>query len=404
MIEGESFYYRCIDCGREYRIEPDLMLCPECSRRQGSDKPLRGVLEVVIARPTGGDVYSLLPVEREYFPSIPVGNTPMWRPLRVRAKYGFEKLYLKDDTLNPTGSFKDRASYLVAAFAKKYGFKSITVASTGNAASSMAGVGAAAGIRVKIFIPSSAPRAKMVQSYQYGAEVTLVEGTYDEAFDESIRYTRVHGGLNRNTAYNPMTIEGKKTVSIEIFNQLGYAPDYIFVPVGDGVILSGVYKGFKDLMKSGFIGRMPVIYGVQAEGSSAICRALKAGDFGKPVVARTVADSISVEIPRGGYYALKALKEFNGRCITVSDDEILGAQRELASLSGLFAEPASAAAYAGFLKVTGNLGVVEREEGLFLRGKSGGGGIKASDTVVVLLTGSGLKDIDAAARGVGIKI
>ncbi len=389
-MEGESFYYRCIECGREYRIEPDLMLCPECSKKQEDDKPLKGILEVVIGKHAGGDMFSLLPVEREYFPSIPVGNTPLWEPLRVREKYGFKKLYFKDDTLNPTGSFKDRASYLVAAFAKKYGFKSITVASTGNAASSMAGVGAAAGIKVKIFIPSSAPKAKMVQSYQYGAEVTIVDGTYDEAFDESIRYTEKHGGLNRNTAYNPMTIEGKKTVSLEVFNQLGYAPDYIFVPVGDGVILSGVYKGFKDLMRSGFIGKMPTVYAVQAEGSSAICRALKLGDFEKPVKATTLADSISVEVPRGGYYALKALKEFNGRCITVTDDEILKAQHELASLSGLFAEPASAAAYAGFLKLTNKAGSNTT--------------ITPEDVVVVLLTGSGLKDIESAARGVGLKL
>jgi len=322
-------------------------------------------------------------VEKEFFPPIPVGNTPLWKPVKLREQTGFASLYLKDDTLNPTGSLKDRASFLVAAFARKYGVRDVVVASTGNAASSMAGIGAAAGLNVRIFIPASAPKAKMVQALQYGADVTLVDGTYDKAFDMSIEYTEKHGGLNRNTAFNPMTIEGKKTAALEVFAQLKKMPDYVFVPTGDGVILSGVYKGFKDIINAGLADKMPVIYAAQAEGSSALCRALKNGDFGKPVASSTVADSIAVEVPRGGYYALKALKEYGGRCVTVSDNEIIKAQSELAAVSGLFAEPSSSAAYAGFLKVKGDL--------------------PADSTVVLLITGSGLKDIDTAMKGVKIE-
>ena len=394
-----SWKYRCIECGSGYDISPDIMLCPECRKRYNPEKPLRGILEVVqtdtraqgvqvnqAETAVSGNVdildfiYSFLPVEKKYFPSIPVGNTPLWEPLNLRKKTGFANLYLKDDTLNPTGSLKDRASFLVAAFARKYGIKDVVVASTGNAASSMAGIGAAAGLNVRIFIPASAPKAKMVQALQYGADVTLVNGTYDRAFDMSVEYTETHGGLNRNTAFNPMTIEGKKTSALEIYAQLNGMPDYVFVPTGDGVILSGVYKGFKDIIAAGFACKMPVIYAAQAEGSSAVCRALSAGDFTKPVASQTVADSIAVDVPRGGYYALKALREFGGKCVAVSDNEIVEAQHELASVSGLFAEPSSSAAYAGFLKVKN---------------------IIPSDSIVVLLiTGSGLKDIDTAMMGV----
>jgi len=388
-----NFHYRCIDCGREYQIEPGIMLCPDCEKTRKPDEPLKGVLEVVAegkadgsitGRNTTGSiedfVFQFLPVEKEYFPSIPVGNTPLWQPELLRRKTDFEKLFLKDDTLNPTGSFKDRASYLVAAFARKHGIGEVTVASTGNAASSMAGVGAASGLKVRIFIPATAPKAKMVQALQYGAEVNLVDGSYDIAFDMSIDYTKKHGGLNRNTAYNPMTIEGKKTVSLELYAQLGDVPEYMFVPTGDGVILSGVFKGFKDLLSLGIIDKMPTVYSVQAEGSSAICRALSTGSFGKPLPSKTIADSIAVDVPRGGYYALRSLKEFGGRCITVSDDEILAAQHELASNAGLFAEPASSAAYAGFLKASRSL--------------------PRDSKVVLLITGSGLKDIEAAMKGV----
>lgn len=387
--------YRCIECGKSYEISPDIMLCPGCKKKYDPKKPLRGILEVVgktgelsagMNLPAGPDtvdfVHRFLPVEREYFPSIPVGNTPIWRPMRLRKKTGFENLYLKDDTLNPTGSLKDRASFLVSAFARKFHIQDVVVASTGNAASSMAGIGAAAGLNIRIFIPSSAPKAKMVQALQYGADVTLVDGTYDTAFDMSIEFTDRHGGLNRNTAFNPMTIEGKKTAALEIFAQLNRMPDYVFVPAGDGVILSGVYKGFKDIIGSGPAEEMPVIYAVQAEGSQAICRALRDGDFGEPERSSTIADSIAVEVPRGGYYALSSLKKYSGRCVTVSDDEILKAQHELASESGLFAEPSSSAAFAGFKKVKA--------------------GLSEESVVVLLITGSGLKDIDAAMKGIDI--
>jgi len=376
------YSYICSECDRSFDISSDLMVCPHCSEEQKPNQPLRGVLEVHIEGKVERDfdIFDLLPVEREYFPPIPVGGTPLWTPLNLRRITGFSELYIKDDSLNPTGSLKDRASYLVAAFARREGLTKVVVASTGNAASSMAGVGAAADLKIRIFIPASAPQAKRVQALQYGAEVVLVDGNYDRAYELSMEYTREHGGLNRNTAYNPLTIEGKKTAALEIYKQLGEAPDFVFVPTGDGVIIGGMYKGFKDLLNLGLIEKIPIMYAVQAEGSCAICRALETKVFSESYQSKTVADSIAVDVPRNGFYALTYLEAYNGRGVTVEDGEIIAAQRMLASTTGLFAEPAASAALAGFLKEKGN--------------------IPTSAKVVLLVTGNGLKDIDAAMQGV----
>ena len=358
------------------------MLCPECSSTHKSGQPLNGVLEVELSGTLeSNDPLDFLPVEGQYFPAIPVGNTPLWQPEKLQKIYGFPELYLKDDGVNPTGSLKDRASFLVAAFARKHGIREVVVASTGNAGSSMAGVGAAAGLKVKLFLPKTAPQAKMIQALQYGADLVLADKNYDQAFSLSLEYSNTRGGMNRNTAYNPMTIEGKKTVSIEIFKQLKKAPDHVFVSVGDGVIMSGVYKGFRDLLQLGRIDKIPVVHAVQASGSDAICRAMESGDFdgqaeSRVRAAKTVADSISVDTPSNGHLALKNLKAFGGHCFTVTDEEILCAQKELSSTCGLFSEPAAATAYAGFLKQKAAL--------------------DSNETCVVLLTGNGLKDINSA--------
>ena len=204
-----------------------------------------------------------------------------------------------------------------------------------------------------------------------------MDGNYDMAFDLSLAYSKKHKLLSRNTAYNPLTIEGKKSVSIELFRQFGDTPDYVFVPVGDGVIMSGVYKGFKDLLQFGLIEKMPTIVAVQAEGSAAIYNALRDGHFTE-CASQTVADSIAVDIPRCGYYALKNLQEFKGQSVMVSDNEILLAQKELSEKAGLFAEPAAAASYAGYKKTQKD--------------------IDQNAKIALLITGSGLKDIEAATK------
>ncbi|MBP7866621.1 MAG: threonine synthase [Acidobacteria bacterium] len=389
------FDLMCTDCNTVYDLAPDRTVCPACAAGQLPHRPLRGVLEVRLTpdgldsaegeitsplSPAEVDIGSFLPVGPAFYPPVPVGNTPLWAPARLREELGFPRLFIKDDGLNPTGSLKDRASWLVAAFARKHGIKEVTAASTGNAGSSMAGIGAAAGLNVTLFLPKTAPRAKMIQSLQYGARLVLVDGNYDRAYDLSLEFTRARGGLNRNTAYNPLTIEGKKTVALEIARQLGRAPEAVFVSVGDGVILAGVYKGFLDLVQMGFIPRVPRIYAVQAEGSDAVRRAFESGDFGEPRTASTVADSISVDVPRNGYLAVRRLRENDGRCVAVSDRAILEAQHFLASRTGLFSEPAGAAAFAGFLAVRKDL--------------------PRDAQIVVIATGNGLKDADSAAKSV----
>jgi threonine synthase len=398
------WFYKCPECGAEYGIEPGRYLCGACSAKQEADRPLAGVLECAWeGRFDGGPDDIPLPVAKEFLPPLPVGDTPLWEPARLRDETGFPRLFLKDDTCEPTGSFKDRASYLVAGFAKERGITEIALASTGNAASSMSGIGAAAGLKITVFLPRKAPVAKRVQVLQYGAELREVDGTYDVAFDQSLAYSGETGVLSRNTAYNPLTIEGKKTVSFEMVRDLArarehearraghlaelpkkdfVAPDHVFVPVGDGVIIAGVYKGFEDLVRLGRIQRVPTIWACQAEGSSAIARALAAGGFGAPVPSDTIADSIAVDVPRNGAHALSKLRKYGGKAVVVTDAEILDAQKELAAKAGLFAEPSSSAAWAGFIKAKA--------------------GIRADETVVVMLTGSGLKDVAGAMKGLGL--
>jgi len=330
-----------------------------------------------------------LPVEAGFFPPLPVGGTPLWAPARLRAELGFPGLWLKDDTCEPSGSYKDRASFLVAAFAREHRVAEVALASTGNAASSMACVGAAAGIKVTVFLPKSAPAAKRVQVLQYGAELREIDGSYDLAFDACLEYTERAGVLSRNTAYNPLTIEGKKTAAYEIVRDLRAAlgrkatVDHVFVPTGDGVILAGVIKGFEDLLALGEIERAPTFWAAQAEGSSAIVRALETGRI-EPRPSSTLADSISVDAPRNGIFALAKMRAHGGRGAIVSDEEILEAQRLASSRAGLFAEPSSACALAAFLKVRPSLG--------------------SDEIAVVMLTGSGLKDIKSAAKAVGARL
>jgi threonine synthase len=385
-----KWFYRCPTCGATYDIAPGRYLCDGCARARQPERPLAGVLDVDWDGETGANGVPL-PVEPRWFPPIPVGATPLWSPQRLRDQFGAPGLWLKDDTCNPSGSFKDRASYLVAAFARQHGIGEIVLASTGNAASSMAAVGAAAGLRVKVFLPARAPVAKRIQVLQYGAELISVDGNYDKAYDLSLEYSQRSGALSRNTAYNPLTIEGKKTVAFEIaadLDQCGAGePDHVFVPVGDGVILAGVYRGFENLSRLGRLKRMPVVWACQAEGSSAIARALRApyrddDPFGPRHRATTLADSISVDVPRNGLHALGRLHKHGGRAVTVSDAEILAAQRTLAAGSGLFGEPSSCAAFAAWLKVRDTL--------------------PADANSVVMITGSGLKDIASAARGLGL--
>jgi threonine synthase len=317
-----------------------------------------------------------------------VGWTPVYKPLRLAKQLGLKNLWVKDESPNPTASFKDRASAVVVARAAEIGADVIVAASTGNAGAALAGMDAAVGAKAVIFAPRTAPSAKIAQLLVFGARVLLVDGTYDQAFDLSIQATHEFGWYNRNTGFNPFTAEGKKTAAFEIWEQVIRSlpnrdkPLTIFIPVGDGNIISGVHKGFKDLNALGWLRQMPRIIGVQSEGSAAVANAFHKGDEKiKAVHADTLADSISVDLPRDGVRALRAARETGGTYLTIPDEDILAAIADLGRV-GIFAEPAAAAAYAGLVKAV--------EDGI----------VTPDDPTLVLNTGSGLKDIKAAMQAV----
>ncbi|MBU1637826.1 pyridoxal-phosphate dependent enzyme, partial [bacterium] len=277
--EMTEFFYRCCECGEKYERDSVRYLCPECGKHCQPGQPLHGVLEAVFdyeAIQKRFDIkypdWSLLcAVESEFHPNFPVGNTPFFKADKLGAELGLSHLFIKNDGLNPSGSLKDRASELVVAEAIRLGEKRIVTASTGNAAAALAAVCAATDREAIIFVPAAAPKAKLIQMLVHGARVVRVKGSYDDAFKLSIEFTERHGGLNRNTAYHPLTIEGKKTAALEIFEQNGCkAPAAVVVPVGDGVIIAGVFKGFYDLLRLGLVEKLPRLIAVQADSSDAI--------------------------------------------------------------------------------------------------------------------------------------
>lgn len=380
---------RCVRCGRGYDAAAVDYACPACSgnldvvydyrllRKSVARKTLEQSREAGIWR-----YEALLPLKRPCRkPTVLVGNTPLYRAQRLGRELGLRELFIKDDGRNPSASFKDRAGAIIIAKALERREHVIAGASTGNAASSLACLCASLGLRPIIFVPETAPPAKIAQLLVFGAKVLAVRGTYDQAFDLCAQACARYGWYNRNTGLNPYTREGKKTCAYEIVEQLGWrCPDQVFVSVGDGNILSGLWKGFKDLHALGLIDRLPRMAAVQAAGSASILRAFESGSAPKPVSAKTLADSISVSLPRDGDAAVSALRESKGCAIPVSDQEILSALRETARSESVFAEPAGAAAVAGLRKAA--------QEGR----------IRAKELCVAIVTGNGLKDIASARQ------
>ncbi len=384
-ITYSKFYYQCTNCGKQFDDSEIRYLCPDCNSTNTPNLPPKGVLKTTYDYRNLNDNFAvlkknqfidLLPIQStDSLPNLKIGNTPLYSIQNLNdSKLPFY-LFLKDDSQNPTYSLKDRASSVVSAFAKENGIDTIIAASTGNAGSSLAGICAAQRQKAIILVPENAPVGKLAQIIMYGATVIPVKGTYDDAFELSIETTKEFGYYNRNTAFNPLTIEGKKTVSFELFEQLNFeVPDRIFVPVGDGVIISGVYKGFEDLMRLGIIDKMPVVVAVQSEGSDNLVRNLRGKAF-QIKQSSTLADSISVNVPRNFYMTQQFIEKYNGEFISVPDEKILEASSILSKNTGLFAEPAAAAAFAGFLSFYKNRQLPDDSKN------------------VVLLTGSGLKDL-----------
>ena len=398
-------HLKCLICGKEYAPDEVEYICPD----HGND----GILDVrydyeligsrisresLAANPdtTVWRYKPLLPVRPDApVPPLTIGGTPLYKADRLAAELGLKHVWVKDDGRLPTASFKDRASVLAVVKAQEKAKSSIvngqssiiiTTASTGNAAAALSGICASVKQPNVIFVPEKAPQAKIAQLLVFGSTVMLVKGTYDDAFELCLQAAAEYGWYNRNTAYNPYMTEGKKSVSYEICEQLGWrAPDAIFVSVGDGCIIGGIHKGLKDLLALGWIDKMPRIYGVQAEGSAFLYEAWRDGEdvlTKAPVSGVTVADSISAGLPRDRIKALAAVAETGGAYICVSDDEILASIPALARATGVFGEPAGAAAHTGLLKAV-ELGLVSAE-----------------DRIVILNTGNGLKDVAGAMKSV----
>lgn len=382
---------RCVKCGREYEAVPNLTNC-ECG----------GILDIIydydyiktnltkekLAAREDRSMWryrELLPVE-ETTPNTPlrVGWSPLYEADRLAKELGIAKLWVKDDGQNPTASLKDRASAMAVAKAQEAGAKVIACSSTGNAASSLAGNAAAAGLKTYIFVPSRAPKGKVAQLMTFGATVVSVQGSYEDTFELSKQAIDRWGWYNRNAAINPYLSEGKKTVGLEIMEQLNWeVPDYIAISVGDGCTIAGLWKGLKDLYAIGFIDKLPRLISAQAEGCCPLNRAIANNEDWYPMEENTLADSIAVGVPRNADKALMAIRESNGIVVNVSDEEIMAAQKLLGRTCGVFGEPAG---------VTGTAGIKKLCE----QGK-----LPKDAKIVSVVTGNGLKDVANAIKACG---
>ncbi len=386
--------FQCTLCKREYDTSENMFTCPTCGEK--------GILEIKF------DYHKIKKImDRRYFKEnkdlsmfrykplisvdIPeayrylrVGWTPLYYANRIGRKAGLSKLYIKDDGINPTASLKDRASAVAVAGAIETGNEIIACSSTGNAASSLAGNAARMGLKTVIFVPERAPEGKLAQLLLFGAKVIVVKGDYSDAFDLSKKAIEKWGWYNRNAAINPHLVEGKKTVALEIAEQLEWkVPDWVAVSVGDGCTIAGVYKGFYDLMQLGITERIPRILGVQSDGCSPFVTASINNEPLHKAEENTIADSISVGIPRNPVKAMNAVEKSGGVWVAVSDQHILKSMSLLGREEGIFAEPAGATGYAG-VEAAVDMGI-----------------IKPGESVCAIVTGNGLKDVKNVMKAAG---
>lgn len=373
----------CTICHKKYN-DTSLLTCPLCGEK--------GILEINYDYNAIKKVFSkesllkdkknnifrylpLLPLKNEPNNTLEVGVTPLYHSINIGNLLRTPNLFLKDEGVNPTASLKDRASVIACLKAIEEGYEIVSCSSTGNAASSLAGNAAKLGLNSIIFVPKRAPLGKLSQLLAYGANVIKIDGDYKDTFEASKIVIDRFNLYNRNAAINPNLVEGKKTVALEISEQLNFSKiDNVIVSVGDGCTIYGVYKGFYDLQQLGFIKDIPRIIGVQADGCDPFYQAWNNNTQIKETDENTIADSIAVGIPRNPIKGLKAVTASNGFFITVTDNEILDASYLLSRNEGIFAEPAGAASFAGLLKAI-NENKINRNE-----------------KTVVIITGNGLKD------------
>jgi threonine synthase len=386
---------KCVVCNREYPSK-HMYTCPNCG--------IQGILDVQYDYEKINSIFnsgllSSRPLNhwryREFLPvstiagvsQLHIGWTPVYDMPRQAKEVGVKKLLLKDDGRNPTSSFKDRASAIGVVKAIEFGFDTVAAASTGNAASSLAGIAASMGLKSYIFVPQRAPEPKVTQLLIFGATVIRVIGSYENAFDLCWEACKKFNWYNRSSGTNPYLVEGKKTGGHEIAEQCGDdLPDWVAVSVGDGCTISGIGKGLQEMKLAGLIDRVPRLLGVQAEGAKPILDAYYSGKDLVPSGTNTLADSIAVGTPRNWRRAIRQIKLSGGEMIAVSDEEIFDAMRTTARLGGIFGEPAGVAGVAGVKKAV--------EKGI----------IKSDESVLTVITGNGLKDIQTAKQAAGKEI
>jgi threonine synthase len=373
----------CYFCGRKYPLNLFEVFCPVCHEPMlVSSTPRKRALALDRSLPLE-KYQSFLPlahVDRTL--SLGEGNTPLLPLENVRRRHHLPPVYAKNETVNPTQSFKDRGTAVAVQKAVALGIKSIGTVSTGNMAGSTAAYGAKAGLKTIVLVKEDTPADKVRAAGVYGPLLLKVRGDYGELFAASLNLGRERGIYFMNSV-DPMRIEGYKVTGYEIFRQLGNrVPRYLFVPVSAGGHLIGLMRAFLDLREEGLTADFPVFVVVQAKGCSPVARAFAGGKarYSRFRRAQTVAHAISNPAPPGGNLALKLVRENKGLFTAVTDTEILAAQRELAELEGIFADPASATVLAALIKLA-------RRQRLNLR-----------DEVVLVITGSGLKSMETAGR------
>ncbi|TYL37823.1 threonine synthase [Natronococcus pandeyae] len=381
----------CTLCGATYDPDQVIYTCP-------NHEGVAGILDVKYDYDVINDQFdavldghissqwkyqAFLPVDTSATPvTLEEGGTELLDAPQLSETLGVN-VRIKNDGRNPTGCFKDRATSVAVTKAQHADQDVVTCASTGNAAASLAGYAARAGLDCRIFVPADAPEGKLVQPRVYGADVLAVAGSYDEAYDLSLAVTDAYGWYNRNAAINPFQIEGKRTVGHELAEQTREeVPDWVVFSMGDGCTIAGCWKGFQEFAELDYVDDTPQMLGVQPEGASAIHDAFHEHDEIDDV-AETLADAVAVGRPRNTLKACRALEESGGTAVTISDNDILAAETLLGRTEGIYAEPAGAAPIAGIRAA--------RERGI----------IADDESVVAVVTGFGLKDTAGAKRAVG---
>ncbi len=377
---------RCRECGREYEVAP-IFTCEWCfgPLEVNYDYDAIGSAisrEKITAGPASIWRYAdLLPVDRGHAVDLGAGFTPLVRADRLAAALGLGEVWVKNDTLNPTNSFKDRVASVALSKALEFGFKTAACASTGNLANSVAAHAARAGLRSFVFIPSNLERAKVVTTAVYGGNVIAIEGNYDDVNRLCAELAGTYHWAFVNVNVRPFYAEGSKTLAYETAEQLGWeTPDHVVVPVASGSLLTKIRKGFDELHKVGLVEQPPNVRvsGAQALGCSPVATAWSEGsDTIRPVKPDTIAKSLAIGNPADGYFALDAVRQTEGGLAAVSDGEVVEGIRLLARTEGIFAETAGGVTVASLKRLA--------DEGV----------VSADERVVIYITGLGLKTLDA---------